>query len=556
MHPPKGTNDDIGESRQDVVLNQQKVSSDMGERKSISDAKNIQRTDGISVSEDKAHQPGNHEEKDPPPKGPTNGGLVDTVDKTASGTAASMISRLTWIPKRCRYDPDNPPQFSLPMNMLMGLAGTFTVANLYYPQPILNILAHDFNVSFETASNVATLSQAGYAVGLLFVCPLGDKVRRRPFVLTLIWATATVWLGLCLTNNFNAFIGLSFICGVGTVTPQLMLPLVGDLAPPHRRASSLSIVVSGLALGMLIARVLSGILANFTSWRNIYWLAFGAQYMILILLFFFLPDYPAKDPGLPYFQLLWDIITMVVKEPLLLQACLTGYLLSAAFTSFWTTLTFLLASPPYNYSSLEIGFFAFIGIAVITLGPLWSRLITDRFVPLFSVILGLSLEFVGIVIGTFIGKFTVAGPIVQAITMDTGANFAHTANRTNVYTHLDPKKRNRVNTAYMVFSFAGQLTGTAVGNRLYARGGWTWSGGCNIAFIGFAIVLCFLRGPHEKGLVGWGGGWSVRKDVAKKEKDEENGNSTSPTPNQEQMAEEAQTSAPQNPPADGHEDKK
>lgn len=239
--------------------------------------------------------------------------------------------------------------------------------------------------------------------------------------------------------------------------------------------------------------------------------------MILILLFFFLPDYPAKDPGLPYFQLLWDIITMVVKEPVLLQACLNGFLLSAAFTSFWTTLTFLLASGPYFYSSLEIGFFAFIGIAVIALGPIWSRLITDRFVPLFSVALGLSFEFVGIVVGTFIGSWTVAGPIVQAITMDSGANLAHTANRTNIYDQLSPKKRNRVNTAYMVFSFAGQLTGTAVGNRLYAQGGWIWSGSCNIAFIGFAIVLCFLRGPREKGWVGWRGGWNVRRDPVPKE---------------------------------------
>lgn len=260
-----------------------------------------------------------------------------------------------------------------------------------------------------------------------------------------------------------------------------MLPLVGDLAPPHRRASSLSIVVSGLALGMLIARVLSGIVANYTDWRNIYWLSFAAQYLVLILLFFFLPDYPAKEPQLNYFELLWDILVMVVKEAVLFQACLIGFLLSAAFTSFWTTLTFLLASPPYSYSSLEIGLFAFIGIAVIALGPLWSRLITDRFVPLFSVILGLSLEFVGIIVGTFIGKFTVAGPVLQAITMDTGANFAHTANRTNVYS-LNAKARNRVNTAYMVFSFAGQLTGTAVGNRLYAEGGWVWSGGCNSKF--------------------------------------------------------------------------
>ncbi|KAK8859241.1 MFS general substrate transporter [Apiospora arundinis] len=415
-----------------------------------------------------------------------------------------------WKPQRCRYDPKNPPQFTLATNILLGFAGTFTVANLYYPQPILNLIADEFNVSYERSSLVATLSQAGYAVGLLFVCPLGDKVPRRPFVLLLVCITATVWLGLCLTKSFDVFIALSFICGVGTVTPQIMLPLVGDLAAPEKRAASLSVVVSGLAMGLLIARVLSGIVANYTSWRNIYWLAFGAQYTVLVLLFFFLPDYPAKDAELRYFRLLSDIFKMVVTEPLLLQACLSGFLLSAAFTSFWTTLTFLLASPPYSFSSLEIGLFAFIGIAVIALGPLWSRLITDRFVPLFSVVLGLSFEFVGIVIGTFIGKFTIAGPIVQAITMDTGANFAHTANRSNVY-NLDPKARNRVNTAYMVFCFAGQLTGTAVGNRLYAQGGWVWSGGCNIAFIGAAILICFARGPRESGWLGWHGGWNIRR---------------------------------------------
>lgn len=234
-----------------------------------------------------------------------------------------------------------------------------------------------------------------------------------------------------------------------------MLPLVGDLAPPHRRASSLSVVTSALALGLLIARLLSGIVSNYTSWRNIYWIAFGAQYLIVALLFFFLPDYPAKAARLPYLRLIGTILKMTVTEPLLLQACLTGFLLSAAFTSFWTTLTFLLAGPPFAYSPLQIGLFSLIGLGVIALGPVWSRLITDRFVPLFSVILGLSVDFSGIVIGTFTGTFTVAGPVVQAVMMDSGANFAHTANRSNVY-NLDPKARNRVNTAYMVFCFAGQ----------------------------------------------------------------------------------------------------
>ncbi|KAI1408324.1 major facilitator superfamily transporter [Hypoxylon sp. FL1857] len=424
---------------------------------------------------------------------------------------------LNWMPRRCRYDPENPPNFTLSLNILFAFSGTFTVANLYYAQPILNVLAEEFNVSYERASDVATLSQAGYAVGLLFLCPLADMVPRRPFILFLIWATATIWIGLCLTNNFEVFISLSFLCGVGTVTPQLMLPLVGDLAPAHRRASSLSVVVSGLALGLLIARVLSGIVANFTFWRNIYWLAFGAQYLTLILLYFFLPDYPAKNKGLNYFKVLWGMAVMAVTEPLLTQACIIGFLLSAAFTSFWTTLTFLLASPPYEYSSLEIGCFAFIGIVVVALAPVWSRLITDRFVFLFSVVLGLAFEFVGIVISTFIGSFTVAGPIIHAIMMDSGANFSHTANRSNIY-NLDPKARNRINTVYMVFAFGGQIMGTAVGNRLYAQGGWVWSGSSNIAFIGVAIIIGIIRGPRETGWIGWSKGWSIRRDdVPKRE---------------------------------------
>lgn len=133
--------------------------------------------------------------------------------------------------------------------------------------------------------------------------------------------------------------------------------------------------------------------------------------------FFTLPDYPAKNKGLNYFKALWKMTILIVEKPLLIQACLMGFLMSASFTNFWTTLTFLLASPPYSYSSLEIGLFALIGVAVISLAPIWSRLITDRFVFLFSSVLGLSFELVGIIIGTFIGTFTVAGPVIQAIFM-------------------------------------------------------------------------------------------------------------------------------------------
>jgi predicted MFS family arabinose efflux permease len=319
------------------------------------------------------------------------------------------------------------------------------------------------------------------------------------------------WVGLCITKSFSVFLALSFITAVSTVTPQLMLPLVGDLAPAHRRATALSIVVSGLLGGILIARLLSGILTQYTSWRSIYWFSFGVQYLIFILLFFYMPDYPSTNPeGLNYFKMLFSILRMVVKHPVLVQACLVGFLVGSSFTSYWTTLTFLLSSPPYSYDSVTIGLFALIGIGAMCFGPFYSKVIIDRFVPLFSVILGLTYCITGVIIGTYTGKFTIAGPIIQAFAIDLGLQTSQIANRSAIYS-IEPKARNRVNTAYMVSTFCGQLTGTAVGNKLYARGGWVASGSASVGFIGVALLVCFSRAPWEKGWVGWKGGWSIRR---------------------------------------------
>ncbi|KAF1351629.1 MFS general substrate transporter, partial [Lizonia empirigonia] len=382
---------------------------------------------------------------------------------------------LTYCPQRCRWDPNKPPQFSMSMNVLFAFAAGFTVANLYYNHPILNILARDFGVRYEQVAQIPTVMQAGYAAGLLFLCPLGDLLPRRPFVCGLVFFTATMWLGLCITNNLGVFTAISFITAVTTVTPQLMLPLVGDLAPPNRRAAALSIVVSGLMLGVLIARVLSGTISNFVTWRAVYWLALGLQYLIFILLWLFMPDYPATNPGMNYFRILWDILLMIPRHPVLVQACLAGMLCSAPFTSFWTTLTFLLAGTPYHYSSLTIGLFGLIGIAGMLISPIWARRMTDRFVPHFSIIFGLSCSLLGVCLGTYIGGFNVAGPVLQALLLDFGNQTAQIAQRSAIYT-IEPKRRNGVNTAFMVSTFCGQLIGTAAGNHIYAAAGWIGSG--------------------------------------------------------------------------------
>ena len=308
---------------------------------------------------------------------------------------------------------------------------------------------------------------------------------------------------------------------------HVVLPLVGELAPAHRRATALSIVVSGLLLGILVARVLSGVVTNFTSWRNIYWLSCGLQYLIFGMLWLYMPDYPSTNPeGINYFRVLWSIVTLVFQEPVLVQACLTGGFTSMTFTSFWTTLTFLLSTPPYDYSPLTIGLFALIGILGMCFGPPYSRFVIDKFVPLFSVIVGEFICLVGIVIGTYAGQHSVGGPVIQAFLLDVGLQTAQIANRSAIYT-IAPKARNRINTAFMVSIFAGQLTGTAVGNALYARGGWIQSGSASVGFIGVSLLACLVRGPWETGWVGWRGGWGLRrKDLGSDSGKQEKENST------------------------------
>jgi predicted MFS family arabinose efflux permease len=421
-----------------------------------------------------------------------------------------IYSVLTWTPERLRWNPNSPPQFSMFLNILFGFAGAFTVANLYYNHPILNILAEDFHVPYVRVANIPTLAQAGYATGLLFLCPLGDMLPRRPFVLSLVFATASMSIGLAVTSKVVVFEVIQYLTAVSTVTPQLMLPLVGDLAPPKKRAAALSIVVSGLMLGILLARLLSGIMTQYVSWRYVYWLSVALQYIIFLGLFFFMPDYPATNKGQNYFKILWSILAMLTKHPVLVQACLIGFFTSSTFTNFWTVLTFLLAGAPYYYDPVTIGLFALVGIGSMVCGPIWARLVIDRFVPSFSVLLGILWCILGISIGTYTSTFTVAGPIIQAFVADFGMQTSQIANRSAIFS-VEPKGRNRVNTAYMVATFCGQLVGTTVGAHLFAKGGWIASGSYSMGAIGMALIICLSRGPWEEGWLGWHGGWSIRK---------------------------------------------
>ena len=195
------------------------------------------------------------------------------------------------------------------------------------------------------------MGKYSYATGLVLISPLGDLIRRRQLILSIVTLSTSLTIGLAVTRNLIVFETLSYLVGVVTVTPQILLPLAADLAPDKKRAAAISVVLSGLLFGILLARVFAGIIAEFTSWRVVYYFAVGVQALVLVGSYWVLPDYPSKNKDLTYWNILWTMAKFSVTEPILIQASLVNLASSACFSNFWVTLTFLLGGPPYHYST-------------------------------------------------------------------------------------------------------------------------------------------------------------------------------------------------------------
>ena len=163
--------------------------------------------------------------------------------------------------------------------------------------------------------------------------------------------STSLTIGLAVTQSLIVFETFSFLIGIVTVTPQILLPLAADLAPVKKRAGAISVVFSGLLFGILLARVLAGIIAEFTSYRVVYYFSVGVQALVLVGSYLILPDYPSKNKDLTYWNILWTMVKFSVTEPILIQASLITLASSACFSNFWVTLTFLLDGPPYHYST-------------------------------------------------------------------------------------------------------------------------------------------------------------------------------------------------------------
>jgi predicted MFS family arabinose efflux permease len=368
---------------------------------------------------------------------------------------------------------------------LIAVATGAVVANLYYAQPVLHLVAHDFHSGTGLASLIITATQVGYAAGLLLVVPLGDLQPRRILVVRIFVVAAVALVGCALSPDIWVFGLASIAVGTASVAGQIMIPFAADLAPPDRRGRVVARIMSGLLLGILLARTVSGLVAQLAGWRAIYW--FSAVLMVVFagILWRALPGEVDRPPH-SYWHLVGTSLKLLVDEPLLRRRAWHGACGFACFSVLWTTIAFLLSAAPYRYSSVVIGLFGLVGAAGILAANLAGRLAdADRHGPA-TLVAGVLL------IGSFgllwFGHSSLALLIVGIIVLDIGTQGMQITNQAIIYA-LRPDARSRINSAYMVCYFVGGAIGSLTAGVAYGAHG--WGGVCVLGAV-FGALSCVM----------------------------------------------------------------
>ncbi|HEU4722243.1 MAG TPA: MFS transporter, partial [Gemmatimonadaceae bacterium] len=267
--------------------------------------------------------------------------------------------------------PVHPP--SRRLIWLLTIATGASVANLYYNQPLLSDIARTFDAAPRAAGAIATLTQAGYAVGLLLFVPLGDIVERRRLIVTLLCCVTGALLLAGVGPTLGVVIAASFAIGVTTVVPQLMLPFAAGLAPPDMRGRIVGQVVSGLLVGILAGRAVAGLVNDLAGWRTMFLAAGAAMLGLAVLVRWMLPVAPPATRA-TYGALVRSLGTLFRGEPVIRDAAVLGSLTFAAFSAFWTTLAFRLQEPPLHSGSAMAGSYGLIGLVGAGVAPLAGRM--------------------------------------------------------------------------------------------------------------------------------------------------------------------------------------
>jgi predicted MFS family arabinose efflux permease len=371
----------------------------------------------------------------------------------------------------------------------LAAVGALAVANLYYNQPLLAEIGHEFGAARGQAGMISTLTQAGYAVGLVLFVPLADVREHRSLIVALLVCVSAALAGVAAAPTLGWLAGASFVLGLTTVVPQIIIPFAAGLAEPERRGKVIGTVVGGLLIGILGARTIAGVVGAALGWRAVF--AFAAGLMLVLAGVAWLA-FPRSVPSasMRYGELLRSINGLVRREPVLRDVALIGGFVFGAFSAFWTTLAFRLQTPPFHYGPTAAGMFGLVGIVGAMAAPLTGRL-TDKRDPRTATAAGIAL--IALAYAAFLlGKSTLAGLVVGVILLDAGTQSVGVSNQARIY-RLPAELHGRLNTVYMATYFTGGALGSLLGAWAWAR--WDWTGVC---VCGFALLACALA-VHLRG---------------------------------------------------------
>ncbi len=381
----------------------------------------------------------------------------------------------------------DPSETSTGLNKLtlwvMTITTGLVVANLYYSQPLLDDIAHTYHVSSGTAGNIAMLTQMGYALGMLFLIPLGDMLKRKKLILVDFGLIILSLLLAAFAPSFLVMMIASFLIGFTSIVPQLIIPMAAHLSKPEERGKTVGFVMSGLLIGILLSRTISGFVGAHFGWHLMFVIAAVLMLLLWVIIYFLFPEIEPQYKG-NYGGLMRSLITLIRTEPLLRLAALRGTLCYACFGAFWTTLVFLLRQPQFNMGSEESGLFGLVG-AFGALGAAFMGRASDKSNPYTVTTFSILLIVVSYIV-FFVSGRSLTGLIIGVILLDLGVQATHISNQTMIFT-LSAEARNRLNTVYMVSYFMGGALGTFLASRAWNT--WHWHG---VTLIGLVLSVAAL----------------------------------------------------------------
>lgn len=375
---------------------------------------------------------------------------------------------------------DLPKAVTLLFSVTCGLA----VASVYYAQPLLDTISSSFSIPPAAVGGVIAVTQIGYGTGLLLIVPLGDLMNRRRMIIGQSLLAVMALLAAGLAPSAVMFLVSMILVGMLAVVAQVLVAYAGFLANPNRRGRVVGTVTTGIILGILLARTVSGTLSDLLGWRSVYFVSAAATLLVTGLLWVALPRQADKPEPMSYIALVRSVFALFKTEPVLRTRAMLALFIFSAITVLLTAIVLPLSAPPFSFSHTEIGLFGLAGAAG-ALGASQAGKFADR---------GLAQQMTGVGLWAMLLAWlpiafleqTIWGLIVGIILIDFGLQAVHVSSQSMIF-RVRPEARSRLTAGYMLFYSAGCALGSMAATLGYAYAGWL-----GVCAIGTGISLTAL----------------------------------------------------------------